>query len=142
MDKRLYRSRENRVISGVCGGIAEYFDLDPTLVRLLWVLVTFFVGVGIIGYIICIFVIPERPSSHTDKVQPCREEEDTGGRSGNKAPSRERNRIFAGIILILLGVLLLADRLKLLYWLDLDRLWPVLLIIGGLYIIYRGKEGK
>lgn len=142
MDKRLYRSRENRVISGVCGGIAEYFDLDPTLVRLLWVLVTFFVGVGIIGYIICIFVIPERPSSYTDKVQPCREEEDTGGHSGNKAPSHERNRIFTGIILILLGVLLLADRLKLLYWLDLDRLWPVLLIIGGLYIIYRGKEGK
>lgn len=60
MNKRLYRSSTDVKISGVCGGIGEYFDVDPTLIRLLWVLVTLFTGVfiGILGYVICVCVIP------------------------------------------------------------------------------------
>lgn len=59
--KKLYRSKNNRMLSGVCGGIAEYFGIDPTLVRLLFALVTFFTAIftGIIAYIICAVVIPE-----------------------------------------------------------------------------------
>ena len=56
--KRLYRSRENRMVCGVCGGIAEYFDIDPTLVRLAWVVLTFFGGSGILAYIIAAIIIP------------------------------------------------------------------------------------
>lgn len=57
--KRLYRSRSNVVISGVCGGVAEYFDLDPTLVRLGYVLLTLFTAFsGVIFYIIAALVIP------------------------------------------------------------------------------------
>lgn len=57
--KRLYRSRNNLIISGVCGGIAEYFDLDPTLVRLGLVLLTIFTAFsGIIFYIIAALIIP------------------------------------------------------------------------------------
>lgn len=61
--KRIYRSRTNRMISGVCGGIAEYFNIDPTLVRLIAVLLLFagaFIG-GVIAYFICTAVIPEQP---------------------------------------------------------------------------------
>ena len=57
--RRLYRSRKNRIIAGVCGGIGEYFNVDPTIVRLLWVLFTFLGGSGIIAYIICRVIIPE-----------------------------------------------------------------------------------
>ena len=59
--KKLYRSNSNVKIAGVCGGIAEYFDIDPTLVRLGWVLFTLMVGAGIIGYFIGWLIIPERP---------------------------------------------------------------------------------
>lgn len=60
MEKKLYRSKTNRMISGVCGGIAEYFEVDPTLVRLAWVLIFFAGGSGLLAYIIGAVVIPER----------------------------------------------------------------------------------
>ncbi len=58
--KKLYKSIKDRKISGVCGGIAEYFDIDATLVRLLWVLFILAGGSGCIGYIICAIVIPDQ----------------------------------------------------------------------------------
>ena len=60
MSKRLYKSRENKMIAGVCGGIAEYFDIDPTLVRLAWILFTACTGCGIIAYIIAAIVMPRK----------------------------------------------------------------------------------
>ena len=57
-DKRLYKSSENSMLCGVCGGIAEYFDIDPTLVRLAWVILTCFGGAGIWAYIIAAIIIP------------------------------------------------------------------------------------
>ncbi len=59
--KRLYRSRYNKVIGGVCQGMANYFNLDPSLVRIAWVIFTLFGGAGILAYIICWIVIPESP---------------------------------------------------------------------------------
>jgi phage shock protein C len=57
--KKLYRSKKNRVIAGVCGGIAEYFNIDPTLVRLLWIFFVIIWGSGILAYIIAWIIIPE-----------------------------------------------------------------------------------
>lgn len=62
MKKRLYRSTENKVIAGVCGGIAAYFDIDPTLVRLGWVLFCVLGGSGVLAYIIAALIIPETPA--------------------------------------------------------------------------------
>ena len=59
--KKLYRSRENAMLAGVCGGIGEYFDIDPTLVRLAWVVLGFCGGAGIWPYIISAVIIPQRP---------------------------------------------------------------------------------
>lgn len=61
-DKRLYKSNSNKMIDGVCAGIAEYFNIDPTLVRLAWVLFVFFAGGGIIAYIIAMIIIPRDPN--------------------------------------------------------------------------------
>jgi len=60
MQKKLYRMREGRVLAGVCGGIAEYFNLDPTLIRVIWAVVAA-TGSGILAYIICALIIPEKP---------------------------------------------------------------------------------
>ena len=61
MNKRLYKSNQNKMVCGACGGIAEYFDIDPTLVRLGWVLFCALGGSGILAYIIAAIVIPGRP---------------------------------------------------------------------------------
>ncbi len=56
--KKLYKSSTNKMISGVCGGIAEYINLDPTIVRLLWVVFCFMGGAGILAYIIAAIIMP------------------------------------------------------------------------------------
>ncbi|MCC2631205.1 MAG: PspC domain protein [Candidatus Paceibacter sp.] len=60
--KKLYRSKTNRVFAGVCGGVAEYLNIDPTILRVLWVLLVVFTGIfpGVLVYIIAIFIIPEQ----------------------------------------------------------------------------------
>ena len=58
MKKRLYKSAMNKKLCGVCGGIAEYFDIDPTIIRLAWVVFTLLGGSGIIAYIIAAIVMP------------------------------------------------------------------------------------
>lgn len=60
--KRLYRSRKNRILGGVCGGLGDYFDVDPTLIRLVWVVLTLAsLGIGILAYLIAWFIIPRNP---------------------------------------------------------------------------------
>ena len=62
--KRLYRSKKNKVFAGICGGVGEYFNVDPVLIRLIWVLVVIFTGFfpGVLAYIIAIFIVPEKRS--------------------------------------------------------------------------------
>lgn len=61
MERKLYRSRTNRMLGGVCGGLGEYLSLDPTVVRLLWVLFTLVGASGLLAYLICLLIIPENP---------------------------------------------------------------------------------
>ena len=61
MEKRLYKSNTDKMLDGVCGGIAEYFDLDPTVIRLAWVVFCAMGGCGILAYIIAAIVIPRNP---------------------------------------------------------------------------------
>ena len=61
MEKRLYKSNTNKVIDGVCGGIGEYLNVDPTLVRLIWVLFCCLGGSGFLAYMIAAIIIPSRP---------------------------------------------------------------------------------
>ena len=61
--KKLYRSKNNRIFAGIIGGVGEYFDVDPSALRLLWIFILVFTGFipGIIAYIIAMFVIPKQP---------------------------------------------------------------------------------
>ena len=61
MKKKLYRSRKDRMLGGVCGGIAQYFNIDPTIVRLLWAFITLAWGVGLVAYLVAWLIIPEEP---------------------------------------------------------------------------------
>jgi phage shock protein C len=59
--KRLFRSRKDRILGGVCGGLGTYFNLDPVLMRVIWVVLFFFAGVGILAYILAWIIVPEEP---------------------------------------------------------------------------------
>ena len=61
MEKKLYKSNQNKRLDGVCGGIAEYFGIDPTVVRLIWALFSLMGGCGILAYIIAAVIIPRNP---------------------------------------------------------------------------------
>ena len=65
MDKKLYRNSSNKMIAGVCSGLAEYINIDPTIVRLIWALISLS-GAGLIAYLVAAIIIPEKPSNIID----------------------------------------------------------------------------
>ena len=66
MTKKLYKSVTDKKFAGVCGGLAEYFEMDSTLVRLIWILLSFIAGSGLLAYIIAAIVMPDRPQGNFD----------------------------------------------------------------------------
>jgi len=73
LEKKLYRSTSNKLLAGVCGGIAEYFNIDATLLRLFWMLIVIFTGIfpGVIAYILAIVIMPLPPHApaHATKAE-------------------------------------------------------------------------
>ena len=65
MNKKLYRNTNNKMIAGVCSGLAEYINIDPTVVRVIWALLSL-TSIGLIAYLICALIIPEKPSDIID----------------------------------------------------------------------------
>ena len=127
--KKLYKSRQNRVIDGICGGIAEYFGVDPTIVRILWVLITLLGGSGLILYIVAMIIMPVNPQ-HVSQPAPTQA----------SAVSSDRKRTW-GIVLILLGVFIMMSNLGWfadINWWSFSRtvVFPVSLILIGLLFIY------
>lgn len=127
---KLKRSRTNKMIAGVCGGLGEYFNIDPTIVRIATVLLGFMsFGTFIIAYIACVVIIPEE-----DGVIY---QDDKNNRYSENTP------LFIGGGLILLGTYLLA---KVIFpWFNfrirqLFRFWPVLLILLGIYILFNRND--
>ena len=159
MEKRLYRSRSNRMIWGVCGGLAEYFDIDPTIVRIIAVLLLLAKGVGVLAYIILAIVVPlEKSRAETPKetikenVEEIagtarefgREVRATFGEEGKKSitggSTRYRSHIVIGLIIIAVGMLLLLSNVNLLWWLRWSYLWPIPIIVVGLLVIFGARR--
>ena len=66
MKKKLYKNSENKMLAGVCSGIADYFDMDPTIMRIIWAVITLAGGSGLIAYIICALIMPDKPDGFTE----------------------------------------------------------------------------
>ena len=66
MQKKLYRSATDKKLAGVCGGVAKYLNMDPTVIRVLWAIISLFAFVGVVAYVLCAFIIPEEPSNIID----------------------------------------------------------------------------
>jgi len=137
--KRLYKSRRNRYIDGVCGGIAEYFEVDPTIVRLLWILITLLGGSGVILYIVAMIVMPVNPE-HLIMQFPTPS-------GGTPSASADRRRFF-GILLMLIGAFVLMMNLGWfaeISWWSFARtvMLPIcLILVGGLFVYVHMTKDK
>lgn len=163
--QRLTRSRDDRMLAGVAGGIGKYFDTDPTLIRLIFVVAAFATdGLMIWIYIIMAIIVPEEKKADTphpearesgmvegaeedlgEELEGVREADvytGTGNPSSNPAPAKEKAdpAIWVGIGLVLLGLFLLVDRLGWFWWLNWSILWPLLIVLMGLWVILRRRR--
>ncbi len=160
---KLYRSRDQSVIAGVCGGIAEYFNIDVTLVRLAWALVFFAGGTGGMLYLLAWVIIPEAPragavrpaAEATRPAEPSRPAEPASAAEPEVLPpeteteeepvrpaaatpeNRGQNRAI-GFILVGLGGLFLVQQF--IPWALLHRLWPLGLVAIGVIILLGGRR--
>ncbi|MEW5924472.1 MAG: PspC domain-containing protein [Candidatus Zixiibacteriota bacterium] len=130
MDRKLYRSNVDSKIAGVCGGLGEYFNIDPTIVRIIAIILVFAHGAGLIGYIIAWIVMPKRPLG----IEP----------EPAAAPTPKNSSIgkfLPGLILVVIGLVFLFENIY--WWFDFwDFLWPALLIAAGLALVLSSVRKK
>lgn len=138
--KKLYRSRDNRILFGVCGGMAKYLNIDATIIRILFILLIFAEGVGFVFYLILIALIPLEPG--IDNKTGKEEVEDFV--ESIKLKKSSNKKVLFGIIFILIGLSFLINRYFpisfYLHWLNFINLWPYIIIILGFYIIFRNSK--
>jgi phage shock protein PspC (stress-responsive transcriptional regulator) len=149
MSGRLERSRTNRVISGVCGGIAEYLDIDATLVRVVMIILAFPFGVGVLIYFVLLFLMPN-PGEAMPFVRPAETDQSTvgettvvGSATQVAAPQprpadplvTERRRNSLGLLLVAVGVVFMLGNIGAFRYVQLSFIWPLVLIAVGVYFI-------
>lgn len=140
--QRLYRSTTSKVFGGVAGGIAEYFNMDPVIIRIIFVLAAIFGGGGVVIYLVLWIAVPERPYTSTmfnmgsspgpeasadtaPKSEPVTE-------AGSEA-RRHSGSLIGGVILIGIGAIILATRvIPNVFFSDL---WPFVLVVAGIVLI-------
>jgi len=150
MTTRITKSKTDRVIEGVCGGLAEYFGIDSVIVRLLFVALTFIHGMGVILYIILAIIMPKAEKIDQSPKETIRENiqeisermkeagEEMGTVFSKKAEEKHTNRTgWFGILLILLGVFFLLENLNLIRWFNNDLLWPIIIIFIGAWLLIK-----
>ncbi|MFD0793255.1 PspC domain-containing protein [Mucilaginibacter litoreus] len=163
MEKKLYRDEQHKAIGGVCAGLAEYFNVDTSIVRVIFLLALILKGVGFLPYIILWIVIPKRPFGYQNPFKPGV----TPGYGPNygqptygdvkvdytvppvnqpgqpfmfQPPKKSNAGVIFGVILIVLGSIFLIDNFDFIPELDFELLWPVVLVAAGLAIIFSGKK--
>lgn len=148
MAKKLYRSQHQKVIGGVCGGIAEYFELDPVLVRILLVVSVFAFGTGFLAYIIAMIIIPKQEYVYQEaqnlnnEYAASQNADYSENYQQEKTEYPSKTKKFFALALITIGGLIILD--DLISVLDFKYLFPSMLILGGLFLLYNGRnnEGK
>ena len=125
--RKLYRSQVNKMLGGICGGLAEYFHIDATLVRLIWVIISLFGGVGIIAYIAGLIIVPPNP-------------EQGNAETGNVVVKDKS--LFWGSVLVIIGGVLLLKQVGLfpsfnIWQIPWQAVWGSLLVGLGLLLVFK-----
>lgn len=154
--KRYFRSKTDRVFAGVCGGLAEYFAIDPLLIRLLFVVLALVGGGGVLIYIILWIAAQENPGPYYKSQDPARKEtpqqpspepqpaSETTQTNPPSVPYTKRHKpqrgLIGGLVLITLGILFLIS--EFVPSVDFGDLWPILLVVIGVGLLLRSLSGK
>jgi len=134
---RLYRSESDRMIAGVCGGIAEYFGIDASIVRLLFIGIILLGGSGVIVYLVLWFVLPNKSDKSKEMEEIMKknsvELKNTAKTVAKEAKdmSHKSGKSVWGLFLIGFGLVLLMQNFGFAHYLMLDKTWPVILIVLG-----------
>lgn len=153
-NKRFYRSSKSSYIGGVCGGIAEYFNIDPVLVRIIFILVFIYGGAGLLIYLILWVITPKEPFDYSkfNSTGAPGSSPDEGANTetssgcindmmpGKKSEVKKNGALVGGIILVTIGTLFLFDNLIRVF--DFSDFWPVVLVILGVAIIATSINNK
>ncbi|HKB84700.1 MAG TPA: PspC domain-containing protein [Ignavibacteriaceae bacterium] len=153
MNKKLYRSNKDKMLGGVAGGLAEYFSIDPTLVRIIFVVSLFAGGAGVLAYIILWIVVPEAPFAFAAPNPQPQEtvNEESGSSSAESAQpgqyqqyyqamadqKHKRSSIF-GIVLVAVGLLFLLDNF--IPRIRFGDFWPLLLVALGVGLLLNARK--
>lgn len=158
MEKRLYRDETNKILAGVSSGLAEYFEMDVTWVRIIFVFAAVFGFSGVIIYIILWIVIPPKPFNPTgfssystdykvyeDKTSPyvgAGDQADTPRPPYlDKKQNSSNTRMIGGLILVFFGAYFLLEEFDVFpYWFNLHKMWPVIFIVLGILIISKTEK--
>jgi phage shock protein C len=160
MDKKLYRDENHKVIGGVCAGLADYFGIDVSIVRLVFLLTLILKGGGLLIYVIFWIVLPKKPFLITppfgqpghqpfgqpynqpfvDYTVPPANPIKTDPDFVNLPKKRSTGSIIAGCILVLLGAAFILNDLNIIPDWDFEHLWPVILIAVGVIVIFTGSK--
>lgn len=152
MNKKLFRSNKDKMLAGVAGGLAEYFAIDPTLVRIIFVVSLFAGGAGVVAYIILWIVVPEEPFVFATPGQQAesKSSEESGSIPDDTARSTQQQYYQAmaeqkhkrssvlGIILVVVGLLFLLDNF--IPRIHFGDFWPLLFVAVGVGLLLNARK--
>jgi phage shock protein PspC (stress-responsive transcriptional regulator) len=133
-DQKLYRSEKDRKVFGVCGGLGQYFGVDPTIIRIIFVVFTLLEGIGLLLYILLAIFMPvapeelDRPYDGTALIDI----------------DRDKASTYLGVGLLLVGGVILLDNLNLpnLHWINLGTVIPTALILVGVWVLLQSRQSQ
>jgi phage shock protein C len=134
---RLKRSKSDRMIAGVCGGLAAYLDIDSTLVRLAFAILLFASGIGFPIYLILWVIMPEEDSDDRPDAEVIQKNLGEMGSSIHSGISRLDRQATVGLLLVLLGAYFLLTQFGWLNWISGAVFWPLVIIGIGVYLLIR-----
>lgn len=143
LPKRLYRSETDRVVAGVCGGLGKFFNVDSSLLRVIFVLITIFGGSGILIYLVLWIILPNETSALDGEEnirhnsQEIRSKAETFAHEMRFSARRENSRFWWGLLIMVFGFLFLFSNFGLYDFFNIAKFWPLALILFGLAILFR-----
>jgi phage shock protein C len=146
--RKLYRSRENKILAGVCGGIGEYFEIDPVIIRLLWIVLSLVWGFGVILYIIAIFIIPPQPQGNRYSDEHLEETPENERHHVSHNLEDEDRKVVIGLfalLFIVIGLIILVSIItpSTFFFRNFIKIVISILLIGiGAYLISTSRTKK
>ncbi|HRP02640.1 MAG TPA: PspC domain-containing protein [Candidatus Kapabacteria bacterium] len=143
MIKKLYRNKQNKMLAGVASGLADYFEVDPVIIRALFIIITLAYGIGVLAYIVLWVIVPAGKYNDFDydEFGNVYEPEDLSSNfdfddyDESKAKKKSDKRVLGGVVLITLGLIILSDQIFPSF--EIEYLVPIILILIGVAIIYK-----